>query len=209
MSVLVLALLLQAVPDAPLPKGALVQVKPGPQRFFYDDAERKGCPARTPVCRRKAYVLPGDQLVATEVRGNFTQVTYVAPGRSDPTSGWIESDALRAVALPAPAPGSWLGSWKSWDNDIDITRSPARGALHITGSALWGSRDRDRVERGGVHVGQIEGDATPIAGMLTYYNDAFSDDCQVRIKPLGAYLVVTDNNRCGGANVSFTGTYRK
>ncbi len=201
-------LLLQTVPDAPAPQGRLVQVKPGPKRYFYlGDEARRGCPARLPACRRKAYVVPGDQLVATEARGPFTRVVHVAPGRTDPTQGWIESDALLPIAPPAAKPGSWLGKWAAWDNKIEIKRGARPGTLRISGTALWGGRDPERVARGGVHVGEIDGDA-PLRGE-TVVHDYRDTGCEVRLKLLGPYLLAEDNGLCGGANVSFGGVYRR
>ena len=34
-------------------------------------------------------------------------------------------------------------------------------------------------------------------------------DCAVRLRQLGPYLFAVDNQNCGGANVSFTGLYRR
>jgi hypothetical protein len=34
-------------------------------------------------------------------------------------------------------------------------------------------------------------------------------DCAVRLRQLGPYLFAADNQYCGGANVSFTGLYRR
>lgn len=190
-------------------KGSLVEVRPGPKRYFYQsEYGGKGCPARTAACRRKAYVLPGDQLVATEVKGEFTHVEYLAPHRTDPTDGWMESSALRPVTQAKPS--GWAGHWVSWDNEIDIAAGRG-GGLRISGEALWGSRDPDRVERGGVHVGQIDGVLTARGGHMVYRDseDGGPDGCVVEMRLLGPYLIVEDNRGCGGANVSFGGVYRR
>jgi hypothetical protein len=200
-----------AAQDAPDPQGSLVQVAPGAKRYFYSGGEKRGCPAPAVACRRKAFVLPGDLLVATESKGGFTQVTYVAPGHSDPTKGWIETAGLSARATPVPRPQSWIGSWSSWDETIQIAAGKRRGTLKVSGSALWGGRDPERVARGGVHIGEIDGEVpAPRSDRLNYTDDETdADSCHVAMRLLGPYLLVEDNNRCGGANVSFAGVYRR
>jgi hypothetical protein len=191
----------------PEPEGSLVQVKPGAKRYFYTGNEKPGCPALTTACRRRAYVVPGDQLVAEEARGDFMRVTYVAPGKSDSTDGWIETAALRTIALPAPRLESWLGSWSYWDNHINIEPGSKRGTLKISGTALWGGRDPERVARGSVHVGEIDDDALVPSGDRLEYDDG--ERCQASMHLLGPYLVVVDNAQCGGLNVDFSGAYRR
>jgi hypothetical protein len=41
------------------------------------------------------------------------------------------------------------------------------------------------------------------------FEKAGTYDCAVRLKQLGPYLFARDNQSCGGANVSFTGLYRR
>jgi hypothetical protein len=200
-----------AAQDAPDPAGSLVQVVPGAKRYFYAGDEKPGCPASTAACRRKAYVLPGDLLVATETKGGFTRVTYVAPGHTDPTEGWVETRGLLPRAAPAPRLQSWIGAWSSWDENIEIAAGSRRGTLKLSGNALWGGRDPERVARGGVHIGEINGEVlAPRGDRLDYTDDETdADSCHVKMRLLGPYLLVEDNNRCGGLNVSFSGVYRR
>ena len=213
MSIVALSLGLIALQRPPEPgpfTGTLVRVKPGARRYFRrSEYERAGCPARTAACTRPGYVLPSAQLVATERRGGFSHVVYIAPGHTDPTDGWIENEALVAVTWGPAKPDAWLGSWQEWDNEIEIARGDGPSAFRVTGSALWGSRDPERVDRGGVHVGQIEGAATLRGGDLAYADPAEGGSCRVDMKLLGPYLLVEDNRQCGGANVSFSGIYRR
>jgi hypothetical protein len=50
---------------------------------------------------------------------------------------------------------------------------------------------------------------TPVNGSarLTEGTDEFS--CVADFSILGKYLIVTDNNKCGGMNVRFDGVYTK
>lgn len=203
----------------------LVTVKAGPKRYFYQDGySARGCPALTAACRRKAYVVPGDQLVAMETKAGFTHVEYIAPHRTDPTDGWVESAALAPVKLSAPKPADWIGHWASWDNAIDV--GPGKGGtFKLSGEALWGSRDPEKVERGSVHVGQfaalvkLSGDRVAFASTwgadeaedhaALPYDTSDPDACKLRLRLLGPYLLAEDSGNCGGAGVTFTGVYRR
>lgn len=166
-------------------------------------AQFRDRPEATP---RKAYVLPGDLLVAEETRGGFTSVTFV-DRRGKPSSGWIETAALRSVPTPAPTRAGWTGHWSYGDAEIEITPGKARGSLHVAGNATWGGHDPERVRTGGIHIGDFDGEVRPSGDRLSYA-DGYGI-CTVRMRLLGPYLLVEDNGECGGANVRFTGTYRR
>jgi hypothetical protein len=189
----------------------LVQVKPGARRYFHQ-SENGGA-----FSRAAAYVVPGDQLVADDVRGGFTSVTYVAAdGRA--RSGWIESTALTRVAPRSV----WRGSWKGWNGEVEA-KPGRRGMLHVEGSATWGGHNPERVQRGGVNIGDFAIDiAIPRGDRIAFsladaggtaarpYGENPADEfrCRIKLRVLGPYLLAEDNRQCGGHNVTFTGTYR-
>src|SRR6218665_1309904 len=145
---LLLALLLPQTVERPeVPPAELVEIAPGSKRYFHDGDEREGCPALTAACRRKGYLVAGDRLVAWEAKGPLTRVTYLAPGSDRPSGGWIESAALRRVQLAQPKATDWLGGWRGWEAEIDITRGAKPGTFHLGGNATWGAHDPDRVKR--------------------------------------------------------------
>jgi hypothetical protein len=216
MLVLAAALLAQAVTpfEDTLGNAWLVKVKPGTKLYFYDDIDKA---APRPG---RAYVVAGDSLVATGTRGRFTAVTFVGPG-GRPREGWVENAGLVRVARPAAI---WTGVWKAWDADIEI--KPARaGTLRVEGSAVWGGHDPVRVANGGVHVGEFALDVKPLEDRIAFSVESTGDRdpvarpvdaapeeefrCRVRLRVLGPYLLARDNGVCGGANVTFTGTYRR
>jgi len=209
MFLLVAASLFQSEP-APAPVAAeLVEIVPGPKRYFHAGDERNGCPAPTTACRRKGYVVPGDRLVAWETRGPLTRVTYLAPRADTPVEGWVESAGLRPVA-PAPLKAAdWLGGWRVWDADIDIAAGPRSGTLHIGGNATYGARDPERVKRGAVNTGGFDADIPVPQRDRASVTDSGDADCRVAMRLLPPYLVVADNGRCGGVGVTFDGVYRK
>lgn len=194
----------------------LVQVKPGPKRYFHlDDSERMGCPARINSCRRTAYVVAGDQLIAWGAGRGFTRVTFLPPGGGRPTSGWIETAALARVKLPAPRLDAWFGSWVGWNGSIDIVRGRLSGRVHVSGFATWGGHDPDRVARGAINMGDFEDELVPDGDMLTYPEGSEDKepepdgDCRIQMRLIGPYLSVADQGICGGVNVTFAGLYRK
>jgi len=193
----------------------LVQVQPGAKRYFYDEYE-DGCPAVTAKCRHAAYVVAGDLLVASEAKRGFTNVRFVnARGRS--SWGWIETAGLKRIAPPPPGTGAWLGDWRWAEAHIAIKGTRRAGRLAVHGEATWGSFDPERVKRGGINLGELDGAITVAGGRVTAASGdvvlgPLSDepgDCNVRLRLLGPYLLVEDNNGCGGHNVTFSGAYRK
>ena len=222
---MLLALLLAASVSQPVQASGtewLVQVKPGVRRNFHDGSAR-GCPALTAKCRRAAYVVPGDQLIAASRLGAFTNVTFVSRA-GKVSSGWIETAGLTRIAAPPPTARAWVGRWRAWENDIEVKPIGA-GRYRIEGTALWGTEDPWRVENGGVHVGEfsaavsLSGDrlafATtwsrddPVDHPALAYGAANESACRIRLRLLGTYLIAQDNHQCGGANVTFTGIYRR
>ncbi|MBV9076797.1 MAG: hypothetical protein JO048_04870, partial [Methylobacteriaceae bacterium] len=86
------------------------------------------------------------------------------------------------------------------------------------GDATWGAFDPGRARRGAVNVGEIEAEWAPAGPTLAFalaeagpvpVAQGDEADCKVWLARLGPYLVVADNLRCGGANVSFRGVYRR
>jgi hypothetical protein len=93
----------------------------------------------------------------------------------------------------------WLGTWKFYDNSLEIKRDGRSGALHVRGDALWrGLGDN-------VHVGEIETTARPHGRQMKLSDES----CQVSLVLVGEFIVAADNAECGGMNVRFDGVYRK
>jgi hypothetical protein len=76
--------------------------------------------------------------------------------------------------------------------------------------------DPQRVVRGGVNEGGFVATVRPNNASVAFAEnsdrnrlpyDPASTNCSVRLWLLGPYLMVVDNNDCGGMNVSFTGLY--
>jgi hypothetical protein len=84
-------------------------------------------------------------------------------------------------------------------------------AAEVSGSATYGVG-------AATHEGDIDGTIDPRQTVQSFaldgdkqvaYDKAGQYDCAVTLRQLGAFLFVSDNNNCGGANVSFSGLYTK
>ena len=174
--------------------------------YFYSGTEKPGCPAPAESCRRRAYVTAGDVVLLGETRGALVAATF-ADGRAT-TEGWLPRSAVTALRAPPPTLASWRGAWSRDEADIEIGPGARSGTLRLEGHAVWGSHDPDRVARGGVHVGEFDETAAPIGDRLGV-GDGPPGQCHVLLRLIGPYLVIADNNLCGGMNVSFSGVYRR
>jgi hypothetical protein len=172
--------------------------------FFDGKDDKPGCPAIGRRCQRKAWLVRGDMVLLGESRGAFVSVSY-SDGAKRMTEGWM----LRSAVVPYRAPPASLAAWRGgWvrDDEANITIGAGKraGTLALSGDALWGLRNSARA-RGGVNDGSFTGTAVP-RGDRVVVDDA---ECRVVMRLAGGYLVVADNDRCGGLNVSFSGVYRR
>ena len=190
----------------------VAKVAPGSPRVFYVKSawEDASCPAETEACRRKAWLVPGDLVLAGRTSGPFTCVAYQSPNDRKQvwTNGWIRSASLSPVA-PSHARRltDWTGIWAHTGGEITIRER--KGRLQIEG-------EHTTPAAGGAHSGVIGAEASPDGDMLAFAEDgstpfdrAQEGDCQVRIQRFGPLLVVEDNGNCGGSMVTFTGFYRR
>jgi hypothetical protein len=92
------------------------------------------------------------------------------------------------------------------------------GEVTVAGTATWGGRDPQRVRRGAVNIGELNGTGKPRDQVLAIgYNpdrsefpppeDAAPEICAAQLELYDHYLMVKDNLRCGGWNVILTGLY--
>jgi hypothetical protein len=183
--------------------------------FHEGEADRTGCPAAGAVCRTRAFVVSGDAVLVQSKEGAFTCATF-ADRRGDQTSGWLASAAL-APTPPNPNP-EWVGLWTSGpEKRIEITRD--KGGIEVGGEASWGASDPKRARNGGVNEGGFLARLKPRGADIAFtvnhksevspYESGDENDCRLRLARRGPYLLVYDNVRCGGANVTFSGIYRR
>lgn len=198
------------------PKISLGAIGPTATRsyFFRNGAELKGCPNPSDQCRGKSFLVSGDEVALSRTNGAFVCAEFIDV-KGVPHSGWLLAGDV--VSPGALAPADWIGSWSREEATIDVKPATKAGALSITGQATFGALDPDRVKRGDINTGDIEGVVIPNGADLSF---STGDDgatlpvdqgegCKVWMGRLGRYLLVSDNWNCGGLNVTFSGVYAR
>jgi hypothetical protein len=176
-----------------------VKARKGERVYFYSDEE--DCP-NGKGCRQKSYLVNGNEVIASRTFGDFRCVWF-QPKKGSETVGWIPSKNLSFIATLMGIE-LYVGKWKFYDNDIEIKATSDPKIFDINGTAFWkGVGDN-------IHIGELEGPAVWDGNKLNYgAKDAGQYDCIARLDLVVKYLVVSDNLNCGGANVTFSGVYRR
>lgn len=166
-------------------------------------------PENLPKGKGVPYLLAGDEVIVLRPGPVRACVGYTTTGKTPrEIDGWMDPAALARVDTAPLKLEDWFGTWRSGaEQSVTLSRNGPR--LKVTGEASWGASDPARVARGGVNIGQLDDTIMPHGIEADYADGADADDCQARLWRLGPYLVIADNNHCGGQNVSFTGIYRR
>lgn len=177
---------------------------------YDDDFKAESCPADTKACRKRSYLVAGDLVLTGKTRGAFTCVVYQSPTAKKQiwARGWLPSKALAPVApMASPKISDWLGTWSQPGGDIEI-KQIAGDKLSVEGEMVVPTAND-------AHTGEIKAQVTPGKDTTAFVDDGstpFEKDggeCRVRMQRIGAWLMVEDNEGCGGAAVTFTGLYRR
>jgi hypothetical protein len=174
------------------------------------------CPSAESVCRLKAYLVPGDEVLVDATDGPYVCTFFKSQGGTE-TRGWLPCAALQIVPPEPASARQWDGKWER-DREAQIVIKFHQDEVEVSGNAIWGSYDPQRVKRGAIHVGELSGKGRPRGQTLAIgydpdrsgfprAKDEAPDSCAAKLELYGRYLVVEDNGECGGMNVSFTGTY--
>jgi hypothetical protein len=171
---------------------------------FLEDTD--GCPGPAAACRQRAYVVAGDRLLTGRRRGEYVCAFFA--NRGGGSAGWVERARLGPLPVDAaPPPRAWVGRWA--DGDDTIALSLEHGALVADGNAYWPSAAPPLAQfPGGPNLGELSGTAKPKANRVVFA-DADPQGCSASLTLIGDFLVVDDNQACGGHNVSFSGVYRR
>lgn len=180
----------------------IAEVQSGTNRnnkaYIYSDVGN--CPTGN-NCRSRWSVVSGAEVLVSRVWRGFACTMVEGKSRSQ-LVGWIEASRLKFRTEDVSA-GSWVGNWTYYDNSIEIKAGTKTGEFVVKGTAIWkGLGDN-------VHVGELDGMANVSDTELLYGSEDPPEDCRVRFRTAGDYLIVSDNMNCGGANVTFTGVYRR
>ena len=203
--------------DCELNKTALARVVTQQARlYFIAGASKRSCPSAERACKLRAYLVPGDEVLVDAAEGPYV-CAFFKSQHGPETRAWLPRAALQIVPPEAAPARQWAGKWER-DREAQIIIKSDGDEVEVAGSAMWGSYDPQRVRRGAVHVGELEGKGRPQGQMLAIGFDPDRstlppgggvppDNCAAKLELYDRYLVVEDNGGCGGLNVSFTGTY--
>lgn len=209
------------------PEVRLMKVVTKGQRLpFYRNRTEKTphCPVEVDGCQLKSFVVPGDLLLVGPDMDGFACASYISPNarrvrnQFRETIGFVPLSELAVVMGAPPTPADWSGTWfRSAEAEIEIGPD-GPGKLKILGQATYGGHDPERVKRGAINVGELEGIVDmPKANMIALGDDFDGtkplgkdrSDCRARLRLFGPYLVVEDNGGCGGNGVTFIGVYMR
>ncbi len=189
---------------------------PEARAYFIQGAEKAGCPSNGAACRAHAYVVPNDTVVVTKVVGGYA-CAVLTNSKGTTTENWLPASALRMLAPTQPVSADWLGHWRTGDQAITISAA-SYGMLAVKGEATFGSHDPDRVRRGAVNTGEVEGTIAPRGDLLAFvqgddgktlpFSDSDDTACRIKMQLSGPYLWAWENG-CGGMGVSFIGAYSR
>jgi len=162
------------------------------------------CPKDKPCgSRQKAYLVGGDVVFAGPLNRGFRCV-YYGSSNGKIVAGFILAENLKAIAEDNGMSIDFLiGTWKYESNSIEIKASAA-GKVSGDGQAYYQTAET-------VNEGRFSAQAPFAAGQkeLVFKEGNDESSCVVKLHRRGPYLVASDNNNCGGLNVSFSGIYTK
>lgn len=176
-----------------------VKAKKGEKVYFYGDD--KNCP-NGKNCQQKAYLIAGNEVIVSRSFGKWACAWY-QPKKGSETVGWLTLNKLEFTPM-VQGIEDYLGKWQFYDNDIEIKKTGDSNVFEIKGNAFWkGFGDN-------IHIGELDGKGIWDGNVLLYGEEEKSEyACKVRLDLVWNYLIVSDNMNCGGANVTFSGVYRK
>lgn len=152
--------------------------------------------------RQKSYLIQGDEVIVSKTNSKNACVWY-QPKKGKETIGWIPLDNL-SFKPSSSIRQSWIGNWEYGEGEIKVIPQKRDGSYKFDGKTFWVGQGE-----GNVSIGDIEFVDSPIANRLTTKPTEDLADCKVKMQLLGDYLIVSDNTKCGGLNVTFSGIYRK
>lgn len=176
-----------------------IKARKGERVYFFSD--ENDCP-NGKKCQKKSYLITNNEVLVSRTFGDFSCVWY-QPEKGSETVGWIKSDKLQFVEM-LQSIDEYVGKWFFYDNEIEISKTKTPSVFKITGMAFWKGLG------GNIHTGELDGEAKWNESKLLYgENDTSEYACKASFDLIGSYLIVSDNLNCGGANVTFSGVYRK
>ena len=161
--------------------------------------QARPCP-ETSACawRRAAYRVPGDVVLVSAPVNGF-RCAYVG-SRGRLSAGFLPTASLIADDERTDITPGWLrGRWS--DGSDLITIEQRGGHLIAHGDGIWPGRNFAGPP--GPNIGEFQGEPMISGDHVAIYDGT----CHVEARRRGPYLIVSDNQNCGGMSVRFQGIY--
>jgi hypothetical protein len=182
-------------PDPDTPGLGLARVTAA-HRVRLNDDPRPDCLVRC----SKAQLVRGDIVLTERSHESYVCAYFLGPDGRQAT-GWIRSSDLTPLPIhSAPQLRAWTGGWVRDENHIHLSVQGRDLAVH--GEAIWyaGVKGVDDP-----FTGEVDGVSRPTGASVAFKDD----DCRVKLRLIGPYLVADDNRQCGGQGVGFGGAFRR
>ena len=179
------------------PPFALARVQGTKRAYFHSDTN--GCPWTGGKCNSPSYVIPGNTLIVSKIREGYVCAYYP----SSDTAGWVSASQLDETPVNSNPPlSAWLGKWSEEEDVSVLTLSADKGELIVKGEAWWPDRE-GTANYPNPNSGELDGQVSRTGNIAKYADTG----CEVTFTLLEPFLIANDNDKCGGANVTFTGVY--
>lgn len=179
---------------------AKVQTQAKRLYFVRGGGERASCPDAAPACRSPSYVIADDIALIGRSFGPYTCALVVdVHGRK--TQGWLPTADLQP--FPPLTIADWYGFWVTPPDNRRITIRRVDDTRIVITAELYGVVVSGEIEPQGDRVDfALAPDGKPIP--LAAAPDAA---CRLRLRTVGAYLLVEADSACGYG--AFTGLYQR
>jgi hypothetical protein len=186
-----------AFPSQPEFRTATVGKNAQPRLYFMKDDE--GCPQKGgDQCRAGGYVVPGDELLLGKTHGKWTCAWF--NGKKHETVGWVDNTAL--AEQPQPTEADWAGKWTFYNvpGYLGIVRKG--GGYYIHARMIHPTPASE-------NLGSMKGNLKVEGSRAIYSEGPQEYQCTANLVRAGRFLIVRDNEACGGVGVRFNGVYTR
>ncbi|MDH7796260.1 MULTISPECIES: hypothetical protein [unclassified Beijerinckia] len=203
---------------------ALRTVKDEVKRLHFINSEpnKAGCPSLEASCQLPSFVVGGDRLLVSSVNAKKLACVHYFSKAGKLSSGFVDASALNVASTSGEKLSSraGLGAWSNGntglieikpatDNYVVISGEINRGPPSFNSGSLNGPAFlsiKDDGKSAGYADDHYDGTTSPTSPPDT---SAASFSCKARLRLMGDFLIVDDNDNCGGHGVMFTGLYKK
>jgi hypothetical protein len=191
--------------DSVYESAPLLAIQPGPGRQrVYLLSQRKLCVESQPcAARQKSYLVAGDIVFASAPADGFRCV-YYGTARGHIVAGFVPVANLVPVAEDRQLSAEFVAGTWMYEGDSIVIKAAGPARVSGEGHAIYQTRQT-------INEGDFTADASinPGQSELVFKDGDGETACIVTLHRRGPYLVVADNNNCGGMNVRFDGIYTR